>query len=138
MSTDPVIPCSGAVVFDAFGAILLIRRGREPGAGQWSIPGGKCLPGELATTCCVRETFEETGLEVCIERHAGRVERPAPDGGTYVIDDFVCSLVGSDPTAARAADDAVDVGWFSRHELEALATVDGLVDTLGEWGLLPR
>ena len=34
------IPCVGAVATDGQGRLLMIKRGREPGAGLWSIPGG--------------------------------------------------------------------------------------------------
>ena len=49
---------------DDAGRLLLIRRGREPGRGQWSLPGGRCEAGEDAATAAVREAYEETGLIV--------------------------------------------------------------------------
>ena len=42
----PVVPCVGAVVHDAAGRLLLIRRAHEPSRGLWSIPGGRVEPGE--------------------------------------------------------------------------------------------
>lgn len=132
------IPAAGALVFDARRRILLVLRGREPARGLWSIPGGKCLPGESAADCCVRETYEETGLRVEVVAYAGRVERNAPAGGVFVIDDFECSLPrDSLPESARAGDDAEAVGWFSRAELVEMLTVDGLVDALTLWSLMP-
>src|SRR5690349_16445083 len=56
--------CAGGIVHDAAGRVLLIRRGQEPSAGKWSIPGGRCLPGESAATACIREVAEETGVLV--------------------------------------------------------------------------
>ena len=41
------IPCVGAVIKDADGRLLLIKRGHEPAAGLWSIPGGRIEPGEI-------------------------------------------------------------------------------------------
>ena len=41
-----VIRCVGAVVTDGQGRLLMIKRGHEPGAGVWSIPGGRIEPGE--------------------------------------------------------------------------------------------
>ncbi len=42
--------------------ILLIRRGREPLLGAWSLPGGALELGETTSEGIVREVFEETGV----------------------------------------------------------------------------
>ena len=49
--------------------VLLIRRGREPFAGKWAIPGGFLEMDEPAEAGARRELREETGLEI-----AGPVE----------------------------------------------------------------
>jgi 8-oxo-dGTP diphosphatase len=131
------IPCAGAVILDGpAGArrLLLIRRGRPPAQGSWSIPGGRCLPGERAAECCVREVKEETGLAVSVLAPAGQVERDAPDGSVYVIDDFVCRVDGG---TLRAGDDASDAAWVSRAELFDLPLSPGLGTALADWGALP-
>src|SRR5579859_374033 len=55
-------PCAGGIVHDGDGRLLVVRRGRPPSAGRWSVPGGRCRPGEPAADACVREVAEETGL----------------------------------------------------------------------------
>jgi 8-oxo-dGTP diphosphatase len=127
-------PCAAGIVHDQAGRLLLIRRGQPPAAGSWSVPGGRCRPGESPADACVREVAEETALEVAVVRLAGRVERAAPGGGVYVIDDFVCRVVGGD---LRAGDDAADARWVSRDELAALELAPGLYAALDEWRLLP-
>lgn len=127
-------PCAGGIVHDAAGRLLLVRRGRAPSAGSWSIPGGRCLPGESAAAACVREVAEETGLRVEVLRLAGQVERAAPAGGVYVIDDFVCRVLAG---SLQAGDDATDARWADRAEMAALPLVPGLLEALTEWGLLP-
>ncbi len=129
------VACAGAIVFDARRRLLLIRRGQPPSAGSWSVPGGRCEPGEAQEHACVREVQEETGTQVRVVRWAGRVERPAPDGRVYVIDDYVCEV--THPAALRAGDDADDARWVGRAELDALALAPGLYDALTEWALLP-
>jgi ADP-ribose pyrophosphatase YjhB (NUDIX family) len=129
------IPCAGGIVVDDTGRLLLVRRGRAPGRGLWSVPGGKCLPGEPPAVACVREVAEETGLDVVVQRRAGRVERSAPDGGIFVIDDFVCSVSGG---ALHPGDDADDARWVDAQQLAGLPMVPLLVETLREWRLLPR
>lgn len=127
--------CAGGIVHDGARRVLLIRRGQPPSAGSWSVPGGRCRPGESPAAACVREVQEETGLQVEVVRFAGRVERAAPSGGVYVIDDFVCRVVGG---ALAAGDDATDARWVSRAQLAALALAPGLHAALDEWGLLPE
>jgi len=127
------IPCAGGVVLDAEGRLLLVRRGRPPAVGSWTVPGGRCEPGEEPAAACVREVAEETGLAVRVSAWVGRVERDAPGGGTYVIDDFACQLIGG---TLRAGDDATDARWFARTELAGLPLVPGLLEALTGWGVL--
>jgi 8-oxo-dGTP diphosphatase len=128
------IPAAGAIVFDDQRRLLLIQRGKPPSAGRWSVPGGKCEPGETAAHACVREVAEETGLDVVVLSFAGRVSRAAPNGGVFVIDDFVCQVRGG---VAQAADDADDIGWFSAADLSRLPLAEGLLGALAGWNLLP-
>jgi 8-oxo-dGTP diphosphatase len=129
------VPCAGAVVFDDSGRLLLIRRGREPGRGLWSLPGGRCEPGEDAAAAAVRETYEETGLVVTAGALVGSVERPGPGGSVYVIDDVACTVVDG---TLQAGDDADDARWVDAAGLTALPVTAGLVDALTRWDALPR
>jgi ADP-ribose pyrophosphatase YjhB (NUDIX family) len=128
------VACAGAIVHDAAGRLLLVRRGREPGRGLWSLPGGRCEAGEDAAATAVRETFEETGLVVTAGAVVGRMERPGPGGVTYVIEDVACAAVGG---VLRAGDDADDAAWVGAAALAALPVTDGLLEALSGWGVLP-
>lgn len=46
------------------GEIVLIRRGIEPGRGEWAQPGGFLEVDETVHQAAIRETWEETGLLV--------------------------------------------------------------------------
>ena len=129
------IACVGGVALDGRGRLLVVLRGHDPGRGLWSVPGGRVEPGESDEAAVVREVLEETGVATTVERLAGRVDRPAPDG-TFRINDYVVRPV---PGAAAPApgDDAADARWVTRAELLALPVVDGLVDALTRWGVLP-
>ena len=129
------VPCAGAILFDAAGRLLVVRRGRPPARGAWSLPGGRCEPGESAAQACVREVAEETGLLVEVQQWAGRVERAAGPAAVYEIDDFVCTVCGG---TLAAADDAMDARWVTEAEFAALPLAPLLYETLREWDCLPR
>ncbi|NUR09921.1 MAG: NUDIX domain-containing protein [Nocardioidaceae bacterium] len=131
------IDCVGGIVLDGSGRLLLVRRGREPAKGRWSIPGGRVEPGESDVEATTREVLEETALPVDVGTLAGSVERDAPGGAVYVIRDYRCTLgSGADPAAVRAGDDAADADWFSPEQVRVLDTSPGLVESLTEWGVL--
>lgn len=130
------VPCVGALVHDDEGRLLVVRRGRPPGAGQWSVPGGRVERDESDQQAVAREVLEETGLHVVVGLRVGTVARPGPDGTVFDIRDYACSLTVA--TSPVAGDDATEVRWAGRRELEALDLVDGLWDALAEWGMLPR
>jgi ADP-ribose pyrophosphatase YjhB (NUDIX family) len=132
-----IVPCVGGLVYDDRGRLLLVLRAHDPARSTWSIPGGKVESGEDGAAAVVRELREETGLEVAPTRQVGVVERPAPDGGTFVIEDFACQVLGG---VLRAGDDADDVRWFSAADLAATdpaSLAPGLLDALAGWTALP-
>jgi ADP-ribose pyrophosphatase YjhB (NUDIX family) len=84
----------GGIIFQG-DQVLLIKRGKEPGLGQWSIPGGVVRPGETLKEAVVREILEETHLKVEVLALAKVLERifRDPDGRVayhYVLADFLC------------------------------------------------
>jgi len=81
------IPCVGAVIKDDAGRLLLIKRGHEPAAGRWSIPGGRIEAGESDVDALVREVREGTGLEVAAGRLLGAVQRSGLAGAVVDIRD---------------------------------------------------
>ena len=128
-----VIPCVGAVVTDGQGRLLMIKRGHEPGAGLWSIPGGRIEPGETDTEALVREMFEETGLVVEVGRLIGRVQRPGPNGTVIDIRDYAATVTGG---TLRPGDDAADARWVEAADLDSLEITEGLIEALTDWGVL--
>jgi 8-oxo-dGTP diphosphatase len=128
-----VIPCVGAVIRDDKGRLLLIKRGHEPGAGLWSLPGGRIEPGETDAEALVREMREETGLEVAPGPLLGAVQRPAGNGDVIDIRDYAATVTGG---TLIPGDDAADARWVSAADLDSLAMTDGLVEVLTSWGVL--
>jgi len=116
-------------------AVLLVRRGRGPAAGEWSVPGGRVERGETVHMAVVREVLEETGLEVVVDRFLGWVER-IDDAYHFVILDFAVTVLDAS-VAAVAGDDAAEVAWVPLDEVSELRLVDGLYEFLREVNVLP-
>ena len=125
----------GAVVIDGQGRLLMIKRGHDPGAGLWSIPGGRIEPGETDAEALVREMREETNLTVQVGRLLGRVRRPGLDGAVIDIRDYAATVIGG---TLRAGDDAADARWIAPGDLNSLAITEGLIEALTGWGVLGR
>ena len=117
------------------GRLLCIRRGHGPGAGLWSLPGGRVEAGESLHEALVREVFEETGLEVVIDRFVGYVERVGDDYH-FVILDFAVTLLDGDADPV-AGDDAAEAAWVPFGDLGDLRLVDGLYEFLRDHDVLP-
>jgi len=128
------VTCAGALVLDGAGRLLVVRRGRPPGLGLWSVPGGRVEDGETVAQAVAREVREETGLEVEVGPLVGRVQRPGPDGEVYDIWDHTAVATGG---TLQAGDDAADVRWVTAAELARLPVTEGLLEALTEWGTLP-
>ncbi len=128
-----VVPCVGAIVTDEQGRLLVIQRGHDPGAGLWSIPGGRVEPGETDVQALVRELLEETNLQVRVGNLVGRVQRQGPGGTVIDIRDYVAAVTGG---TLRAGDDAADARWVTAAELARMEVTEGLIEALTEWGVL--
>jgi len=60
----PVVECSGVFIkCDGKFLFLLTGKGKSH-AGKWGIPGGKVERGELPEQASIRESLEETGLDL--------------------------------------------------------------------------
>lgn len=64
------VPAAGVIIVE-HGEVLMVRRKFEPRAGLWTLPAGFVEYDEHVEACAVRETREETGLEVKLVRLFG-------------------------------------------------------------------
>jgi 8-oxo-dGTP diphosphatase len=103
--------------------VLLIRRGKPPNFGGWSLPGGAQELGETAEQAARRELDEETGLAVGALHLAANVDtiHRDPDGRVryhYTIIDFATHWDGG---TARAGSDVTEVAWAAVDRLDDYA-----------------
>jgi ADP-ribose pyrophosphatase YjhB (NUDIX family) len=125
--------CVGAVAVDG-GRLLLVQRGRGPGRGSWSVPGGRVEPGETLAEAVERELHEETGLAGTCGAFLGWVERIGDDHH-FVILDFLVAV--ADGEEAVAGDDADAVRWVPVADVASWPeVVPGLVEFLVEHGVV--
>ena len=123
----------GAVAVRDDGSLLLVRRGKAPALGRWSLPGGRVEWAEVLSEALRREVAEETGLEVTPGGLAGLVERIHPDEGFhYVILDYYVAVTGG---TLRPGSDVTDARWVLPSELASLELSDGLLEALRDWGV---
>ncbi|MFH0822731.1 MAG: NUDIX hydrolase [Pseudomonadota bacterium] len=113
----PLVGVGALIVRD--GAIVLVRRGKPPAMGEWSIPGGLVHLGETLADAVIRESKEETGLEVepvmlveVLERifhdQIGRIQYH------YVLADYLCRVRGG---VLQHGSDVTDAVWAERPRL---------------------
>jgi 8-oxo-dGTP diphosphatase len=111
----------GAVITSG-GSVLLIRRGKEPSRGEWSIPGGLVRVGETLKEAVARESAEETGLIVRPDELVELLERIFHDDRGrvryhYVLADYRCQVVGGQ---LAAGSDALEAQWVEHDRLERM------------------
>jgi ADP-ribose pyrophosphatase YjhB (NUDIX family) len=116
---DQPIVGIGAVIIRE-GTIALIKRGNEPAKGKWSIPGGHVELGETLEGAVIRETKEETGLDVenpCLIDVVSNVDLDENGKVKYhyvIIEYFVHVKNGT----AKAASDAAELRWVPFDKVE--------------------
>lgn len=109
--------------------VLVVQRGKPPGVGLWTVPGGRLEPGETLAQAVTREVREETGLVVEVGALACVVERMGDDYH-FVILDYVARVIGPETMTLAAGDDANAVRFVDDTELRALPTTEGLVPVI--------
>ncbi len=120
--TRTPVPAVGVVCLRG-DEVLLIRRGRPPRLGEWSLPGGRIEWGEAAVDAALRELREETGVEAELTGLLDVVDGVFPGEGEgdpdrhYVLIDYAARWISGNP---RAGDDAAEAAFHPLDRVDAL------------------
>jgi 8-oxo-dGTP diphosphatase len=108
------VPAVGVICFRG-DEVLLIRRGKPPRAGEWSLPGGRVEWGETLTAAAERELMEEAGVEAEILGLVDVVDGVFPaDDRHYILVDYAARWVAGAP---QAGDDAAEAMFVPRQDI---------------------
>ena len=112
----------GVVVLSPSG-VLMIRRGKPPRVGGWSLPGGAQKVGETVADAARREVREETGLEVEVLGLVDVIDSINPDAKGavqyhYTLVDFMARPIGG---TLKSGGDAMDAQWIAYDALPELS-----------------
>ena len=109
------------------GQVLLIKRGKDPGKGLWSLPGGKIEHGETALEAAMRELFEETHVRADLAHAMGPFEIKSGEAVIYAITCFAGHYVSGE---AIASSDAAEVAWLYPQALANLKLAPNIMQAI--------
>jgi 8-oxo-dGTP diphosphatase len=126
--TRPYLAVSAAIFRD--GRVLIVRRGRPPAHGLYSLPGGGVELGETLEQAVIREVREETGLAIAPIGLIGFREAIARDAAErverhFVILPFAARWVGGE---VALSEELAEAHWLKPDELAGLKTTEGLAE----------
>jgi 8-oxo-dGTP pyrophosphatase MutT (NUDIX family) len=126
---------SSAVILDETRSKILLTCRTDN--GRWCLPGGAMDAGESWEECCVREVWEETGLEVRVVRLLGIYSTPHrvvsyEDGNRWqiVTANFLAEIISGTPDVSN---ETTDVGFFSPSEMAELDIVDPHIERIQDF-----
>lgn len=134
----PIVGVGGILIRED--QVLLVKRGKEPGLGQWSIPGGAVRIGETLKEAVIREVQEETHLQVEVFTLVKVLERVFrdPEGRVayhYVLVDFLCRYQGGE---LQADTDAQDARFVALSDLPSYRLVPVTLEVIRRAAWLPK
>ena len=123
-----------AVLFDDDRRRILLTRRRDN--GRWCLPGGHVEAGESVAESCARETQEEIGLLVEIERIIGIYSSPNrvieyQDGNRYQMVNVCCevTIVGGE---LGLSDETSEYGYFTHDEIAGIDLMEDQVEIVAD------
>jgi ADP-ribose pyrophosphatase YjhB (NUDIX family) len=100
-----------AAAFSHDYGIVLVRRAIEPAMGRWAFPGGFVDLGETATAAAIRETKEETGLQISL---TGILDVYSTGANDVLLIVYAGDVVGG---SVRLGVECSEIGHFAPESL---------------------
>ena len=127
------------IVIRRSGDVLLLRRKNVHGDGTWSTPGGHLEAGESPGACAVRETREETGIEVRNVRFLGVTNDVFEAEARHYVTLWMEAEYHSGTARVLADHEMSEVRWFPSGALppDLFLSLRHLLDGNG-WVVDPR
>lgn len=139
-AANSLVPAASTIVVDGSGRILLQRRRDND---MWALPGGVMHIGESLPDCAIRETREETGLDVEIIGIVGTYTNPrhvfAYDDGEVRQEFSICFLARPVAGELAVSEESTDVRWFEPIEVDEMPMVASIRKRVNDWrdGTMP-
>jgi ADP-ribose pyrophosphatase YjhB (NUDIX family) len=121
---------TAAVIFDQTRQKILLTQRSDN--GRWCLPGGMMEPGESAEEGCMREVWEETGLQVAVRRLIGIYTSPHRimvynDGNRvqYASFCFEAEVVGGE---LRLSEETIAYGYYAHAELHTIDLMENHIE----------
>ncbi|MDQ5901251.1 MAG: 8-oxo-dGTP diphosphatase [Patescibacteria group bacterium] len=118
------------------GAILLIKRGVEPGYGKWALPGGYVDWDESLEDSAIREVKEETGLDVVVENRLGYFDSTLRNYQNIAFL-FKTKVIG-EPELVLQKDEILDSIWVEDKNLPENVAFDHNLMIESYWNLIDK
>jgi 8-oxo-dGTP diphosphatase len=108
---------AGTIVFNADRSQVLLCKRED--FRVWVAPGGGVEAGESIEDAAIRETWEETGYRVALDRKVGLYSHPQSANGGYITYMFEAHVIGGEP---RKSFETIDLGFFPLNNLPPRTT----------------
>jgi mutator protein MutT len=130
-ASPPLIP-GVSILCHRNGEVLLIRRGKQPYAGYWSLPGGKVESGESLLQAAHRELLEETGVTAQLGEPVETLTIDSRDDSGAIrarfhLTVFIGKHLSGEPVAG---DDAAEARFMPMTALDGLQMTPGIAERI--------
>ena len=99
------------------GKLLLGFRKKSPGKNSWQCPGGLLEAGESVFDCAIRETREETGLEISNLKYAPYTNNYFEQDEFHSVTLYVTAGLAGGQLEKRELDRAKNWAWFEKDKI---------------------
>jgi len=132
----PLLTVDAVILLKNEKKLVLIRRKFPPFQGVLALPGGFVEVGETVESACIRETKEETNLDIKINKLIGVFSDPGRDPrGHNVTIAFLCTPLTKNENP-KALDDAAEIELVDLSEISSLELAFDHKDIINRSGIL--